>query len=110
MAVTLDNLLHLVLGVIKDEFHKTQDAWVRHDDGSLSIKGDCSLIALERILGHELTFDLDEEEEVTTIAGLILQKLGYVPKEGETLIFDDFTATIEQMQGVRIREVRIKPL
>ncbi|MCA0402420.1 MAG: hemolysin family protein, partial [Proteobacteria bacterium] len=108
--VTLDNLLHLVLGVIKDEFHKTQDAWVRHDDGSLSIKGDCSLIALERILGHELTFDLDEEEEVTTIAGLILQKLGYVPKEGETLIFDDFTATIEQMQGVRIREVRIKPL
>ncbi|ARG96228.1 hemolysin family protein [Legionella micdadei] len=107
--VTLDNLLHLVIGVIKDEFHKTQDAWVANEDGSLTVKGDCPLYALERALQRELTLSVDEEEEATTIAGLILHKLGSVPKEGETVSFPDFSATIEHIQGARIRQVKIIP-
>lgn len=107
--VTLDNLLHLVIGVIKDEFHKTQEAWIANEDGSLTVKGDCPLYALERALQRELILPVDEEEEVTTIAGLILHKLGAVPKEGETISFPDFSATIEHIQGARIRQVRIKP-
>ncbi|WP_028388993.1 hemolysin family protein [Legionella fairfieldensis] len=106
--VTLDNLLHLVIGVIKDEFHKTQDAWVVHGDGSITVKGDCSLYALEQALQRELMLTINEEEEVTTVAGLILHQLGSLPKEGETVIFPGFSATIERMQGARIRQVRIK--
>lgn len=108
--VTLDNLLHLVIGVIKDEFHKTQDAWLAHSDGSLTVKGDCPLYALEQALQRELTLDLDEEEEVTTVAGLILHQLGSIPKEGETINFPDFSATIERIKGARIRQVRIRPI
>lgn len=107
--VTLDNLLHLVIGVIQDEFHQTQEAWVANKDGSLTVKGDCSLYALERALQRELTLTIDEEEEVTTVAGLILYQHGSVPKEGETISFPDFSATIEQIQGARIRQVRIIP-
>jgi CBS domain containing-hemolysin-like protein len=107
--VTLDNLLHLVIGVIQDEFHQTQEAWVANKDGSLTVKGDCSLYALERALQRELTLTIDEEEEITTVAGLILHQHGSVPKEGETISFPDFSATIEQIQGARIRQVRIIP-
>ena len=106
--VTLDNLLHLVIGVIKDEFHKTRDAWKSHPDGSLTVKGDCSLFALERALKHELTLT-PEQEEVATIAGLILHELGSVPAVGETMEFPDFSLTIEKIQGARITEVSIRP-
>src|SRR3989338_11618827 len=37
--ITLDNLLHVLIGRIKDEFHKTQDDWVANPDGSLTVKG-----------------------------------------------------------------------
>lgn len=106
--VTLDNLLHLVIGVIKDEFHKTRDAWKYHPDGSLTVKGDCSLFALERALQHELTLT-PEQEEVATIAGLILQELGSLPVVGDIMEFPDFSLTIEKTQGARITQVNIRP-
>ncbi|MBA2657248.1 MAG: HlyC/CorC family transporter [Tatlockia sp.] len=108
--VTLDNLLHLVIGVIKDEFHKTHEAWLAHNDGSITVQGDCPLHALERALDRELTFDFDKEDKVTTIAGLILHTQGSVPKVGTTLYFPDFSATIERIKGARIKQVRIRPL
>ena len=108
--VTLDNLLHLVIGVIKDEFHKTQDNWLEHSDGSITVQGDCPLYALERALQCDLSFDIGEEEKVATVAGLILHTLGAVPKEGVKVNFPDFSATIEKIQGARIKQVRIRPL
>lgn len=107
--ITLDNLLHLVIGVIKDEFHKTQDAWITHQDGSFTVKGNCPLYTLERALGYEVILNEEEEEEIATIAGLILYKLGSVPKEGEVILFPSFSATIEKTQGARIIKIRIKP-
>ncbi|KTD18732.1 metal ion transporter [Legionella lansingensis] len=108
--LTLDNLLHLVIGVIKDEFHKTQDEWITHDDGSITVKGDCPLYTIERALQRELTFTTEEEEEMATIAGLIIHKLGRAPKPGETIAFPDFFATIERIEGARIRQVRVMPI
>jgi len=107
--VTLDNLLHLVIGVIKDEFHKTQDAWVVNSDGTLTTKGDCPIFALERALHRELSLTPEQEEEVVTVGGLILNQLGAVPKIHDVVEFKDFIATIEKMHGTRIMRVRIQP-
>lgn len=104
--VTLDNLLHLVIGVIKDEFHRTRDAWVRHADGSLTVKGNCPVFALERAL--QKTFMLTvEQEEINTVGGLILNQLGSVPLIGQQVKFTDFLAIIEAMQGARITQIKI---
>ncbi|MGQ3889604.1 hemolysin family protein [Legionella sp. CNM-1927-20] len=106
--VTLDNLLHLVIGVIKDEFHKTRDAWIKHPDGSLTVKGNCPIFALERALQRPLTLT-NEQEEITTIGGLILHQLGSVPIIGQRVEFPDFSAVIETMKKARITQIRIFP-
>ncbi|WP_419419833.1 hemolysin family protein [Legionella sp. D16C41] len=106
--VTLDNLLHLVIGVIKDEFHKTGDAWLRHPDGSLTVKGNCPVFALERALQKELNLST-EQEEITTVGGLILHQLGAVPIIGQQVEFSDFIAVIETMDGARIMQIKIFP-
>lgn len=107
--ITLDNLLHLVIGVIKDEFHKTQEAWIKHGDGSLTVKGDCPIYALERALKVEIALSAEEEEEIATIAGLILYRLGALPKEGDVIRFAEFSATVESIQGAKISQIRITP-
>lgn len=107
--VTLDNLLHLVIGVIKDEFHKTRDAWITHTDGSLTVKGNCPLNILERALDYDLSIDDAEAEDITTLSGLIMHQLGSIPSIGERIELPDFTAIIEKMHGTRITQVRIMP-
>lgn len=106
--VTLDNLLHLVLGVIKDEFHKTQDAWSLHEDHSLTVKGNCPLFALERALQKDLELT-EEQEEIATIAGLILFEMGSVPAIGTIVDFPVFSARVEKTHKARITQVRIFP-
>ena len=102
--VTLDNLLHILIGLIKDEFHRTQDDWTKLSDGSFLVKGDCALYSLERALDKEL---FDDEEEADTVSGLILSRLDALPEEGQTIEFAEFKVTIEKMRGRRVLQVRV---
>ncbi len=104
--VTFDNLLHVLIGRIKDEFHRTQDDWRVNADGSLSVRGDCPISSLERALAREIDMHSGEAE---TIAGYILNALGRLPKEGERLNFDEFKVVVEKMRGYRIVKLKIIP-
>lgn len=106
--VTLDNLLHILIGKIKDEFHKTQDDWVKNPDGSILVRGDCSIYALETALGYDIELQ-GEEAEVNTLNGLILVHLGSLPKEGDKIQFKEFDVIIEKMQETRILYAKIIP-
>jgi len=103
--ITLDNLLHILVGRIKDEFHKTRDDWTVLPDGGYLMKGGCSLYSVERALD----IDIYAEDSVTTLYGLIANKIGRLPKKGEKIEFDEFTAIIEKMYGAKISEVKIYP-
>ncbi|BCA96485.1 hypothetical protein TUM19329_28460 [Legionella antarctica] len=106
--ITLDNLLHILIGRIKDEFHKTHDDWVKNSDGSFTTKGECSIYSLERALDCDITVTADEED-LDTLYGLIITRCGKLPKEGETITFDEFDALIEKIQDSFITRVRITP-
>lgn len=103
--VTLDNLLQVLIGRIKDEFHRTKVDWKRNEDGSISASGNCSIYSLEQALDR----DIDVEDDIDILFGLFLQRLGYVPKEGEHISFPEFDADIEQVRASKILKVRIYP-
>ena len=103
--ITLDNLLHILVGRIKDEFHKTRDDWTVLPDGGYLMKGGCPLYSVERALD----IDIYAEDSVTTLYGLMTNKLGRLPKKGEKIEFDEFTVIIEKKHGAKISEVKIYP-
>lgn len=107
--VTLDNLLHVLIGRIKDEFHKTQDDWIMNADKTIIAKGDCSIYSLERALDRDITLNKDEED-LDTLAGLIIVRFGTLPNVGEKISFREFDAVIEEVKGSQIRKVKIIPL
>ena len=102
--VTLDNLLGALVGEIRDEFRQTENEWTTLEDGSLVGKGSLPIFTLERVLGIDI-----EESEVGSVGGLIYQKLGNVPSEGQLISFDRFDVVIRSMDGPRIAELRILP-
>jgi CBS domain containing-hemolysin-like protein len=102
--LTLDNLLSALVGQIRDEFRQNENDWTLLDDGTLIGKGSLPLYTLGMALG----FDLDSDE-VESIGGLIMQKLGDLPTEGQKVEFDQFDAVVKKMNGPRIILVRIHP-
>jgi len=104
--VTLDNLLHVLLGRIKDEFHRTKDDWHVHPDGSITIKGDASIFSLERALDREI---LISDDDLETVSGLILHQVGSMPVEKQEIEFAEFKAVVEKIRGHRMQRIRIYP-
>lgn len=102
--LTLDNLLSALVGQIRDEFRQNENDWTSLDDGTLIGKGSLPLFTL----GSALGFDVDSDE-VESIGGLIMHKLGDLPVEGQKVEFDRFDAVVKKMNGPRIILVRIHP-
>ncbi len=103
--VTLDNLLQVLIGRIKDEFHRTKVDWVLNDDGSISASGNCSIYSLEQAIDR----DIDVDNNIDILNGLFFYRLGYVPKEGEHIDFPEFNAEIESAIASKIVKVKIYP-
>jgi CBS domain containing-hemolysin-like protein len=102
--LTLDNLLSALVGQIRDEFRQNENDWTELDDGTLMGKGSLPLFTL----GVALGIDLDSDE-VESIGGLIMLKIGDLPVEGQKIEFPHFNAVVRKMNGPRIVLVRIHP-
>lgn len=100
--LTIDNLLGAMVGEIRDEFRRDGSHWNRMDDGALLGKGSMSLFSLKRALGIELP-----DMGVDSIGGLVMERLGRLPREGERIAFDYFDVVVKRMQGPRILLLKI---
>ncbi|STY31118.1 metal ion transporter [Legionella wadsworthii] len=103
--VTLDNLLQVMIGRIKDEFHRTKTDWILNQDGSITASGNCSIYFLEQAIDQEI----DVEDDVDILNALFVRRLGYLPKVGEHIEFPEFHAQIEKATPTKIIKVKIYP-
>ncbi len=102
--ITLDDMLGALVGGIRDEFRQNQNDWIRLDDDTFMGKGSLPIFTLERVLGIEI-----ENENVDSVGGLVMWKLGDVPHEGQKVEFDQFDVVVKKMNGPRILLVRVYP-
>jgi CBS domain containing-hemolysin-like protein len=103
--VTLEDLLEEIVGEIADEYDVEMPSVERLADGSLRVPGRTPIDEVSEALGTELP-----DEEWDTVGGLILNLLGHVPEEGETVRFQGLELRTERVQGRRIASVHITRL
>jgi putative hemolysin len=104
--VTMEDLLEVIVGEIHDE-HETPTEFVKAlPDGSLEADGGSSL----RDLNAEFGLALPQSEDYLTIAGLVFDRLGAIPRGGETLDVPPHRIRVLSMDGHRIARVRIETL
>ncbi|MGA8113122.1 MAG: hemolysin family protein [Actinocatenispora sp.] len=105
--VTMEDLVEEIVGEIYDETDSDDEAIIREPGGALLVRGGYPIHDLPD-LGVQL--DQDDDGGYTTIAGLILDRLGHIPTAaGETVTLPGFTAEIAEVTGRAITQVRLRP-
>ncbi|GAA4027881.1 hemolysin family protein [Actimicrobium antarcticum] len=107
--LTLDNLLGALVGEIRDEFRQNDQDWTRLDDGTLVGKGSLPIYTLERILAIDIENEALDLDDIDSVGGLVMAKLGDIPTEGQRVEFDQFDVMVKKMTGPRIVLVRVTP-
>ncbi|MEO8481820.1 MAG: hemolysin family protein [Acidobacteriota bacterium] len=98
--ISLEDLFEEVVGDIDEGAPKTPPI-VKLPDGSLRVAGTVRLDEL----GH--SFDLDlEHEEVDSVSGLVLARLGRPPVVGDTVEYDRIRLDVTATSGRGVQEVR----
>jgi len=102
--VTPTDLLEAIAGDFADD-DEEQLTVVHDEDGSLLVDGWIDIRHVSKLLDVDL---VDDADRYSTLAGLILWRLGHLPKEGETIPYGDLTYEVVSLDGRNIDKVRIR--
>jgi CBS domain containing-hemolysin-like protein len=100
--VTLEDLLEELVGDIADEYDREEPELVEVGEGRYRVSGKASIDDVNDLLDVELP-----DEEWDTVAGLMLDLFGRIPKSGDEISFQGLSFTAEEVQGRRIAKVLI---
>ncbi len=101
--VTLEDILEEIFGEIYDEFEFPKTLIKKIDENTYLVSGKTSI----KEINQKLKLNLPEEE-FDTIAGLVLDALGRIPKTGEKLKCKNIEIEIEKATLKRIVSIIIK--
>jgi CBS domain containing-hemolysin-like protein len=102
--VTLEDVLEELTGEIQDEFDQEEPKVRRLPDGLLSVDAALPLDELA-----EIGMDGPDDEEVDTLGGLVITKLGRMPRVGDSVEIDGHSVEVSRMQGRRILRLLVQP-
>jgi CBS domain containing-hemolysin-like protein len=101
--VTLEDVLEELVGEIEDEFDPESPALRRLGAGRLVVPGRMRIGRLGQLLGIEVP-----EGDYETVAGFVIERLGYIPQPGEWLDIDAWRFVVMGVEGNRIIEILLE--
>ncbi|HWR12142.1 MAG TPA: hemolysin family protein [Rectinemataceae bacterium] len=106
--VTMSDLMESVVAGLTQNDSDEVPGLIERDDGSFLVDGTLAIAEFAE------SMDLDEEEFDTnaydTVAGLVLECMGSIPKEGESCEWKGFHIEIVDMDGNRIDKVMVNKI
>lgn len=102
--VTLEDILEEIVGEIDDEHDETVVGVRKQADGSYMIDGDVTI----RDLNREFDWELPDDEDYSTVAGLIIHEAQTVPDAGQSFTFYGFRFDIVKRQRNQLRMIRVR--
>ena len=95
--LTIEDILEEIVGDIRDENDWEEPPIVAEANTRFWVSGRVTLDELSEALGEHF-----EDKDITTVGGLIFQRLGRVPRAGETLTLRGFRVVVERVIRRRI--------
>lgn len=106
-VVTIEDALEEIVGEIVDEYDREEERPIRRiDQDTAEALGSAHIDEVNELLG----LDLPEDEEFDTIGGLVLSRLGRIPRREEVVDVGPVRIFIEEIGRRRIAKVRIEVL
>jgi putative hemolysin len=102
--VTVEDILEEIVGEIEDEdIGGEAEEIIASRDGSYEVLGSTEIGKIERLFDVEI-----EDDDFTTIAGLVINESGKVPRSGEHLTFRGLEVEVLEADDRRIGRLRVK--
>jgi putative hemolysin len=102
---TLEDILEQMVGEIHDEFDVVEHPLVLPDGGMIF---DAAINVRE--LETQYNIVLPDDPSYETIGGFVLNRLGFIPRGGESFEADGYRFTVMEMEHRRVSRVKIKPV
>jgi CBS domain containing-hemolysin-like protein len=102
--ITLEDALEELVGEIRDETDKEEPHIVKHKVKDWLVLGKSDIDEVNDIIGMEIP----ESKDYDTFSGYVLNTIGRIPVEKEQFTLGNFTVTVEEMDGNRIKKYSIK--
>jgi putative hemolysin len=104
---TLEDLVEEIVGEIRDEYDEGEERAVeRLKGGGLVVEGTVSNSLLRESHSIPIPVEIDAE----TVGGFILERLGSVPKGGESVGVEGYRLTVVDVERNRVAKVKIEKL
>lgn len=100
--VTVEDLVEEVMGEVQDEFDSEAPPFEAVAPGVTRVRGDRSLGDVSEHLECALS-----DEDVHTVAGLVMKHLGRPPRRGDRVHVDDLVLEVEEVTGTTVGTLRI---
>lgn len=102
--VTLEDIVESIMGNIQDEYDDETEEIAKINDTTFTVEGNTDIDEVDELVGAELP-----QEDYDTLAGFIISRLGYLPKDGDmdTVEFENLKFTVLSVEDKRIAKVRI---
>jgi CBS domain containing-hemolysin-like protein len=103
--VTVEDILEEIVGEIEDEDIAGEELLdiTETGDGYYEVLGSTEIGKIERLFGMEI-----EDDDFTTIAGLVINEAGKVPQTGDSLNFRGLEIEVAEADERRIARLRVK--
>ena len=104
--ITLEDVLEEIIGDVQDEFDEDAEADIK-EIGENTYLANAMMRIDEFVEFFCLKESQFEEDDVDTIAGLVVKLLGRIAEVGDSVSFNGLTFTVKEVDGARITKLQV---
>lgn len=108
--ITLEDIIEQIVGDIRDEYDVDDSFFTKINEKTYLFDGKTTMKDFYRVMNIR---DLEEEKfetqrgEAETIAGFFLEIAGVFPSKGQSIIFENYSIIIDDLDKKRIKQLKI---
>jgi len=106
-VITLEDILEEIVGEITDESDNENPFYLKIDENSYLFEGKIALNDFLKIMNEKEDLFEDVKGEADTLAGLILELKGEIPRKNETCSWKHYNFTIKSVDTRRIKQIQV---
>lgn len=103
--ITLEDAIEELVGEIRDETDKEEPLIVRKKNKDWVVMGKTDIDEVNEKIGMEIPDDMAYD----TFSGYVLEQIGRIPSENESITLGQFDIVVKSMDGNRIKEYIVRP-
>ncbi len=106
--VTMEDIIEEIVGEISDETDEENQLFKKINDKHFLFDGKIQLNDFYKILDIKEDIFEDIRGESDSLAGLILEKEGYIPQKGDEVVIGNYCFIIEAADNRKIKKIQLK--